>query len=78
MTGKELKLLFIINGLKSYDIANMCGFSHTTMTRLCEPTAQVDSKRLPAILKTMETVKGEPLVTAVDLSRCIPQMDARQ
>lgn len=68
MTGAELKLLCYLNGVKTYDIANTLGYSHTTMTRLCQPSRVLDESVTIDILDAMKTLKGNSdIVTSVTI-----------
>lgn len=67
MTGKELKTLCFLNDIKTYDIANTLGYSHTTMTRLCQPTRVLEENTVVDILGAMKQLKGD-IITSVTIS----------
>lgn len=68
MTGAELKLLCTLNGIKTYDIANTIGISHTSMTRLCQPTRMLEEDTVVNILEAMKKLKGNSdIVTSVTI-----------
>lgn len=68
MTGKELKTLCFLNDIKTYDIANTLGYSHTTMTRLCQPTRVLEEDTVVDILEAMKKLKGNSdIVTSVTI-----------
>lgn len=68
MTGAELKLLCTLNGIKTYDIANTIGISHTSMTRLCQPTRVLEEDTVVDILEAMKKLKGNSdIVTSVTI-----------
>lgn len=68
MTGAELKLLCTLNNVKAYDIANNMGISHGTMTRLCQPSRELEDGVTEKILRAMREVKGGDIVTSVSIS----------
>lgn len=68
MTGVELKLLCTLNNVKTYDIANTIGISHTSMTRLCQPSRALDDVVTEKILRAMKELKGNSdIVTSVTI-----------
>lgn len=68
MTGAELKLLCTLNNVKTYDIANTIGISHTSMTRLCQPSRALDDVVTEKILRAMKELKGNSdIVTSVTI-----------
>lgn len=67
MTGKELKTLCFLNDIKTYDIANTLGYSHTTMTRLCQGTRVLEENTVVDILGAMKQLKGD-IITSVTIS----------
>ena len=68
MTGAELKLLCTLNHIKTYDIANTIGISHTTMTRLCQATRVLEEDIVVNILEAMKKLKGNSdIVTSVTI-----------
>lgn len=68
MTGAELKLLCTLNHIKTYDIANTIGISHTSMTRLCQATRILDEDIVVNILEAMKKLKGNSdIVTSVTI-----------
>lgn len=68
MTGAELKLLCTLNHVKTYDIANTIGISHTTMTRLCQATRVLEEDIVVNILEAMKKLKGNSdIVTSVTI-----------
>lgn len=75
MTGAELKLLCTLNNVKAYDIANALGFSHGTMTRLCQPSKVIGDDMAKKIVKAIRDIKSrdKELVTSVDLSKSLPE-----
>ena len=75
MTGAELKLLCTLNGVKTYDIANALGISHGTMTRLCQPSRELDDYMTKRLVKAIRDIKSrdKELVTKVDLSKSLPK-----
>lgn len=78
MTGAELKLLCTINGVKTYDIANTIGVSHGTMTRLCQPSRELDDVVTEKILRAMKEIKGGNIVTSVsvpDVAQILKTLD---
>lgn len=68
MTGAELKLLCMLNNVKTYDIANTLGISHGTMTRYCQPSRALDDIVTEKILRAMKELKGNSdIVTSVTI-----------
>ena len=75
MTGAELRLLLTLNGVKAYDISNVLGYSHTTMTRLCQPTRHIEDDTASKILDVIRQLKGKnDIITKVDISDVLALM----